>query len=94
MRFNHDSQILALASSDERDQLKLVGLHISAQSFASLTTGQFHLGSQTVFSNWPTSGTPLGRVTTVDFSRQSEYLAIGNDGGKVLLYSLDHYNGR
>jgi U3 small nucleolar RNA-associated protein 18 len=45
----------------------------------------------TVFGNWPTSSTPLGHVTSVDFSRESEYLAIGNNRGRVLLYQLRHF---
>lgn len=52
---------------------------------------QTHLPSLTVFENWPTAGTPLGRVTSLDFSNGSEYVAIGNSRGKVLLYSLHHY---
>lgn len=74
MRWNHDGQILALASKAKKDALKLV-----------------HMPSMRVFSNWPTSGTPLGAVTAVDFSPSSQYVAIGNTRGKVLLYSLRHY---
>lgn len=50
-----------------------------------------HFPSMRVFSNWPTSGTPLGSVSSVDFSPGSQYVAIGNTRGKVLLYSLRHY---
>ncbi|UZJ51256.1 hypothetical protein CBS101457_000576 [Exobasidium rhododendri] len=50
-----------------------------------------HTPSMTVFENWPTAGTPLGRVTSVDFTNSSEYVAIGNSRGKVLLYSLHHF---
>ncbi|KAF8293649.1 WD40 repeat-like protein [Clavulina sp. PMI_390] len=50
-----------------------------------------HTGSMTTFSNWPTSGTPLGTVTSVDFSPGSEYLAIGNTRGKVTLWNLKHF---
>jgi U3 small nucleolar RNA-associated protein 18 len=50
-----------------------------------------HTKSQTVFSNWPTSGTPLHYVSTIDFSPNSGYLTIGNDKGKVLLYRLHGY---
>lgn len=53
---------------------------------------QMHLPSLTIFDNWPTSGTPLGHVTAVDFSQRSEYVALGNHRGKVLLYSLPHYS--
>ncbi|RLV92790.1 U3 small nucleolar RNA-associated protein [Spathaspora sp. JA1] len=38
-----------------------------------------HLPSGSVYSNWPTSGTPLGRVTSVVFSPNNEMLAIGNE---------------
>ncbi|CAE6532102.1 unnamed protein product [Rhizoctonia solani] len=50
-----------------------------------------HTKTLTTFANWPTSGTPLGHVTTLDFSTRSEYLAIGNTRGNVLLYNLRHY---
>ncbi|KAG6856135.1 hypothetical protein H0H87_007195 [Tephrocybe sp. NHM501043] len=50
-----------------------------------------HTPTLTSFSNWPTSGTPLGHVTAVDFSAHSEYLAIGNTRGRVLLYHLKDY---
>jgi U3 small nucleolar RNA-associated protein 18 len=74
LAFNSDSQLLALASSDKRDALKMV-----------------HLPSLTVFSNWPTAGTPLGKVTSVAFSRGSEFVAMGSAQGKVALYLLEHY---
>jgi U3 small nucleolar RNA-associated protein 18 len=51
-----------------------------------------HVSSKTVFSNWPTSKTPLGYVWSLDFSPQSKFLAIGNDKGKCLLYKLKHYH--
>lgn len=76
LRFNHDSQLLAMASDDKKDQMRLV-----------------HLPSLTVYSNWPTSSTPLGHVTSVDFSKGSEYIAIGNNRGRVLLYQLSHFIG-
>ncbi|KAL9971505.1 hypothetical protein ACROYT_G017676 [Oculina patagonica] len=50
-----------------------------------------HLPSLTVFSNWPTSRTPLRYVNTFDFSPNSGYLSIGNDRGKALLYRLNHF---
>ncbi|ODV82065.1 U3 snoRNA associated protein [Suhomyces tanzawaensis NRRL Y-17324] len=50
-----------------------------------------HMPTGTVFSNWPTSGTPLGKVTAVAFSPNNELLAIGNEAGKVTLWRLDHY---
>lgn len=71
LRFNHDAQVLAIASKEKKDSMRLV-----------------HLPSLTSFSNWPTSSTPLGHVTAVDFSSRSEYMAIGNTRGRVLLYHL------
>lgn len=50
-----------------------------------------HLPSMTVFSNWPTSRSPLNFVHSLAFSPNSGYLAVGNARGKVLLYRLNHY---
>ncbi|KAK4047869.1 U3 snoRNP protein [Microbotryomycetes sp. JL221] len=71
MCFNHDSQLLALASRTNKDQLKLV-----------------HVPSASVYQNWPTQQTPLHHVTAIDFSKGSEWLAVGNARGKVLLYTV------
>ena len=51
-----------------------------------------HFPSTTVFQNWPTSKTPLGYVWSLDFSRNSGFMAVGNDKGKCLLYRLSHYD--
>ncbi|KAG6371535.1 WD40-repeat-containing domain protein [Boletus reticuloceps] len=77
LSYNHDAQLLAMASSVKKDQMRLV-----------------HLPSLTVFGNWPTTSTPLGHVTAMDFSTGSEYLAIGNNRGRVLLYQLRDYTGQ
>ncbi|KIJ21374.1 hypothetical protein PAXINDRAFT_104411 [Paxillus involutus ATCC 200175] len=74
LRYNHDSQLLAMASNVKKDQMRLI-----------------HLPSLTAFGNWPTTSTPLGHVTSMDFSSGSEYLAIGNTRGRVLLYNLREY---
>jgi U3 small nucleolar RNA-associated protein 18 len=50
-----------------------------------------HVPTRTVYSNWPTSQTPLGYVWSMDFSPSSKFIAIGNDQGKCLLYKLMHY---
>lgn len=50
-----------------------------------------HLPLGTVFANWPTSGTPLGRVTIAEFSPDNQMLAIGSDNGKITLWRLNHY---
>lgn len=51
-----------------------------------------HTASGTVFSNWPTDRTPLHYVTSIGFSRSDEYLQVGNDRGRVLLYRLNAYS--
>lgn len=51
-----------------------------------------HMPTQTVFSNWPTSKTPLSYVWSLDFSPASKFMAIGNDKGRCLLYKLSHYD--
>jgi len=75
LRFNHDSQLLAIASRSKKDQMRVI-----------------HLPSLTAFANWPTSNTPLGHVTSIDFSAGSEYAAIGNNRGHVLLYNLRDFS--
>lgn len=50
-----------------------------------------HLPTGSVFKNWPTSGTPFGKVTSVTFSPHGEMLAVGNEQGKVRLWRLNHY---
>ncbi|RCK65482.1 U3 small nucleolar RNA-associated protein 18 [Candida viswanathii] len=74
LMFNHDGQLLCIASRAKRDALRLV-----------------HIPSGSVYNNWPTSGTPLGKVTCVEFSPNNEMLVIGNQAGKVTLWRLNHY---
>ncbi|KAJ1732183.1 U3 snoRNP protein [Coemansia biformis] len=50
-----------------------------------------HLPTGTVFANWPSVSSHLGQVQCIDFSPQSGFMAVGNDGGKALLYRLQHY---
>ncbi|KAL9603957.1 MAG: hypothetical protein Q9179_002019 [Wetmoreana sp. 5 TL-2023] len=47
-----------------------------------------HLPSCTVYKNWPTSSTPLGRITAVAFSPTSEMLAVANEQGKIRLWEI------
>jgi U3 small nucleolar RNA-associated protein 18 len=59
-----------------------------------------HLPSCTVYKNWPTDKTPLGRVTSVALSgggygdngagsgNGGGYLAVGSEGGKVRLWEI------
>ncbi|TAQ89220.1 hypothetical protein B7494_g2451 [Chlorociboria aeruginascens] len=47
-----------------------------------------HLPSCTVYRNWPTSVTPLGRVTATAFSSASDMLAVANEAGKIRLWEI------
>ena len=47
-----------------------------------------HLPSCTVYRNWPTQQTPLGRITSVAFGSGSDMLAVGNDTGKIRLWEI------
>lgn len=75
IRFNHDGQILAMSTKRENNQ----GVKL------------LHVPTATVFSNWPTSKSPLNYVSATDFSPGSRFFALGNDKGKCLLYQLQHY---
>lgn len=92
---------------DKAPLKSIMNLHTSADCVRFNTDGQIlamstqrnknslkllHVPSKTVFSNWPTSKTPLGYVWSMDFSPQSKFFAIGNDKGKCLLYKLKHYH--
>ncbi|WFC98049.1 U3 snoRNP protein [Malassezia yamatoensis] len=74
MQFSHDAQLLAIASRNKKDALRVI-----------------HVPSLQTYSNWPTAGTPLGHVTSLSFSSESQYMAIGNSRGRVLLYALRSY---
>lgn len=47
-----------------------------------------HLPSCTVYRNWPTAQTPLGRITAVGWSPEGHMLATGNEQGKVRLWEI------
>ncbi|KAI6093734.1 WD40 repeat-like protein [Hypoxylon rubiginosum] len=47
-----------------------------------------HLPSCTVYRNWPTDQTPLGRISDVAFGKKSDLLAVGNDMGKIRLWEI------
>ena len=47
-----------------------------------------HLPSCTVYKNWPTAGTPLGRVSSVAWSSGGNFLAVGNEQGKIRLWEI------
>jgi U3 small nucleolar RNA-associated protein 18 len=92
VQFNHDSQLLAIASKTQKDQMRLVWLILCESLVCLWSNLQIHIPSFTAFSNWPTSSTPLGHVSSVDFSAGGEYFAVGNTRGRVLLYHLKDYD--
>jgi U3 small nucleolar RNA-associated protein 18 len=113
LRFSGDGQLLAIASDDKQDQLRMVRAvapcrerSLTALAFFSFRScpsfaaaghcpppPQIHTASLTAFSNWPTAGTPLGRVTDIDFAPAGGFVAVGNHRGRALLYQLRDYAG-
>ncbi|KAK4872901.1 hypothetical protein RN001_014930 [Aquatica leii] len=51
----------------------------------------FHIGTGSVFSNFPPFETKLGNITAMNFSPGSGYLAFGNKKSTVALYRLKHF---
>ncbi|GAP83334.1 putative u3 small nucleolar RNA-associated protein [Rosellinia necatrix] len=47
-----------------------------------------HLPSCTVYRNWPTEQTPLGRIEAIAFGTKSDMLAVGNDAGKIRIWEI------
>jgi U3 small nucleolar RNA-associated protein 18 len=92
LEFNATGEVLLMASSAKHDQLRLVRTClVGGCGCSSELRAQAHCGSRAVFSNWPTSQTPLGHVFSAAFSSRSDYVAIGNAKGRALLYQLDHF---
>jgi hypothetical protein len=50
-----------------------------------------HVGSGTVFSNWPPRSAALHYVHSAAFSPNGGFMAVGNAQGRCLLYRLHHY---
>ncbi|KAK1865025.1 hypothetical protein I4F81_007561 [Pyropia yezoensis] len=50
-----------------------------------------HVASRSVFANWPTVKTGLGRVHSIAWSPSGGYLAVGNEVGRALLFRLKAY---
>eukprot|EP00879_Flechtneria_rotunda_P019216 GHRR01020177.1.p1 GENE.GHRR01020177.1~~GHRR01020177.1.p1 ORF type:complete len:484 (+),score=161.27 GHRR01020177.1:607-2058(+) len=67
-------------------QLLLLGSRLKKDSLRLV-----HLPSLTVYSNWPTSRSPLQYVHSAAFSPHSGFLSIGNAKGRALLYRLHHF---
>ena len=71
LQFSPDATMLCIASSMQKDALRMV-----------------HIPTLSVYSNWPTSRTPLGHVHCAEFSPDGSMLVIGNAKGHVLTYKL------
>jgi U3 small nucleolar RNA-associated protein 18 len=51
-----------------------------------------HIPTLKVVKNWPTALTPLSYIFSVAFSHDGQYLAVGNDKGKALLFRLGAFS--
>lgn len=82
LTFSPDGQLLAMASKDKKDALRIV-----------------HLPTCTVYRNWPTSNTPLGKVSALAWTHVNGsgggieeggelVLAVANEAGKIRLWQL------
>ena len=47
-----------------------------------------HLPTCTVYRNWPTASTPLGRISAIAWSPKSEIMAVANEQGKIRLWEI------
>lgn len=95
LRFDPSCQIMAMTSKYKPNQLRMVSVvQLMFRLSQTHSSVKVHLPSLTVFANWPTMSTPLGVVMSVDFSAGSEYVAIGNNRGRALLYNLKHFGTR
>ncbi|EJW85541.1 hypothetical protein WUBG_03549 [Wuchereria bancrofti] len=50
-----------------------------------------HVGSRTVYTNFPPRAVSLGKVTVTDFSPKSAYMGVGDDRGFLSLFRLSHF---
>lgn len=76
MKFNNDSQILAICSTMKKNSLKLV--HVPSLTVFSNWP--------------PPNQNILHYPRCLDFSPGGGFMAVGNSAGKVLLYKLHHYH--
>ncbi|KAG5519546.1 hypothetical protein PMAC_001701 [Pneumocystis sp. 'macacae'] len=74
LEFSPDGQILAIASREKRDFLRLI-----------------HFPTGSVYRNWPTTLTPLGRISAIKFSPPGSEITIGNESGKIGLWRFAYY---
>ncbi|VDN32112.1 unnamed protein product [Gongylonema pulchrum] len=63
--------------------------------FSSVKRNAFrlvHVGSRSVYTNFPPRNANLGRVTVADFSPHSGYMAVGDDTSFLSLFRLLHFD--
>ncbi|KIW14534.1 hypothetical protein PV08_07318 [Exophiala spinifera] len=72
-----------LVFSDD-SQMLVMGSRLKKNAFRLV-----HLPSCTVYRNWPTEKTLLGRVSAVALSPGRKYLAVGNDQGRIKLWEIN-----
>lgn len=85
-RFEHLTTPITLTTFSPDGQLLAFGSMHKTDAFKLA-----HLPTCTVYRNWPTGQTPLGRITAVAFGRGMDgdlVLAVGNDVGKVRLWEI------
>lgn len=85
MSFNHDSQLLGFLSSGKKDQIKLVS------QLRLFLTFKLHVPSRRVVANWPPAHVGLKLCTSLAFSPNSGYVALGNSAGQIPLFRLNPY---
>jgi U3 small nucleolar RNA-associated protein 18 len=88
LTFSPDGQFLVMASRWKRDALRIGTSQECTSVKTMLILSIVHLPSCTVYKNWPTSSTPLGRITAVAISPSSEMLAVANEQGKIRLWEI------
>ncbi|KAK0731742.1 WD40-repeat-containing domain protein [Lasiosphaeris hirsuta] len=81
--FEHLTTSISIATFSPDGQLLAFGSRLKKDTLRLV-----HLPSCTVYRNWPTDQTALGRITSVAFSATSEILAVGNDVGKVRMWEI------
>lgn len=88
--FSPDGQVLVMASRWKRDALRLgePPNYLESLNWQKLTDNTVHLPSCTVYRNWPTSNTPLGRISSVAVSPNSDHLAVGSEQGRIRLWEI------
>lgn len=91
LEFSPDNQILCMASRGKKDALRMGEFFFLVGCCATtlLIWNIVHLPSCTVYKNWPTSKTPLGKVTAVAFAgKETGIMAIGNEHGNARLFEI------